>query len=78
MTRGDERDIESEPEVEGEIGIIERRRRILECFSDMMSQSLDSMKTYFNNLEEFRSISQADQETLFNAAILESLILKVI
>ena len=64
--------------VDGELSIIERRGRVIECFSDMMGQSMIHMKTYFSDLEEFRSLSKSDQETLFNAAILEILILKVI
>ena len=42
-----------------------------------MNLSMQHMKEYFNQLTEYTSLSQADQETLYTSAILELLILKV-
>jgi len=67
-----------ESEDAAEISIIERRRRVLCCFSDMMSQSMLHMRQYFADLNEYKSLSQPDQEALFRASILELLILKVV
>ena len=70
-------DDEEEQLPDGEISVIERRRRVLECFSDMMGSSMVDMQNYFSDLDQFRTLSKGDQETLYNAAILEILILKV-
>ena len=70
-------DDEEEQLPDGEISVIERRRRVLECFSDMMGSSMVDMQNYFSDLDQFRNLSKGDQETLYNAAILEILILKV-
>jgi len=69
-------DDEEEQLPDGEISVIERRRRVLECFSDMMGSSMVDMQNYFSDLDQFRTLSKGDQETLYNAAILEILILK--
>ena len=61
----------------GEISLVERRRRLLEFFSDMMAQSMDDMYKYFQELEPYKTLSQSDQTVLFKASILEILILKV-
>lgn len=60
----------------GELTLIEKRRRSLEFFSDMMSQSMHDMHRYFQELEPYRTLSLNDQNTLFKASILEILILK--
>jgi len=60
----------------GDLTIIEKRRRILECFSDMMAHSLSDMENYFSELEDFITLSDNDKVHLFHSSMLEILILK--
>ena len=62
---------------EGELTIIEKRRRLLECFSDMMAYSLNDMENYFAELDEFVTLSDNDKRELFHSSMLEILLLKV-
>jgi len=61
---------------EGELTIIEKRRRLLECFSDMMAYSLNDMENYFAELDEFVTLSDNDRRELFHSSMLEILLLK--
>lgn len=72
VTDGDDRDgLE-----EGQITIIEKRRRVLECFCDMMANSIQDMQAYFSRLDDFMSLSDNDKLQLFHASMLEILLLK--
>lgn len=60
----------------GELTIIEKRRRLLECFSDMMAYSINDMENYFAELEDFLTLSDNDKRELFHSSMLEILLLK--
>lgn len=61
---------------DGEITIIEKRRRVLECFCDMMANSIKDMQAYFGRLDDFMTLSDNDKLQLFHASMLEILLLK--
>lgn len=57
-------------------GIVRQRAQLLECLSDMMSHSLSAMHEYFSQHGDYIGLTLNDQQTLFNASIMEILILK--
>ncbi|CAG5098929.1 Oidioi.mRNA.OKI2018_I69.XSR.g16097.t1.cds [Oikopleura dioica] len=61
---------------DGGPSIIQHRARIIECLSDMMAQSLQAMQEYFSNHDDYTALSEKDQKTLFQASIMEILIVK--
>jgi len=66
----------SDDEDGGPPTIIQHRAQIIECLSDMMNQSLQAMQEYFAQHDDYTALSESDQRTLFQASIMEILIVK--